>query len=129
MPHRVCLAWFRAKCCKYQRLHLHCFTSGPLEVAAWRSTFPRAYFGLTSLVKGFNEEQKRGVQSIPLDHLLLESDAPHLPFEGSISTNTPAYIGEIGEMVARIRGESLELVLRAASDKRRAAIRLVERPG
>ena len=108
VPHWVCLPWFTARCCRYQRIHLHCFTSGPQEVTAWKSAFPHAYFELTSLVKDFTNEQKRAVQNIPLDRLLLESDAPHLPVESSIRTNTPRLSrgnrGDGGQDLGRVPG-------------------------
>ena len=53
---------------------------------------------------------------MPKERLLLESDAPHLPVDASIRVNTPAYLGEVAEMVARVRQEPLAMVVGATRE-------------
>lgn len=47
-------------------------------MVAWLATGRVVFFGLSGLVHNFSQEQLRGVRSIPLDPLLVESDSPHL---------------------------------------------------
>jgi len=59
----------------------------------------------------------RTIEQIPLDRLLLETDAPYLapvPFRGQ--RNEPAYVEEVAKHVARARGVSLEEVARATTE-------------
>jgi len=56
------------------------------------------------------------VRSVPLEHLLLETDAPDLapvPYRGS--PNEPAFLVEIARKVAEIKGVSLEEVARTTT--------------
>jgi TatD DNase family protein len=94
---------------------VHCFT-GDLAAA-------RAYLdlGLHLGITGWICDERRGrqlqelVQFIPADRLMLETDAPYLiprtlvprPKSGR---NEPAFLPWIAEMVARCRGESVEVV-------------------
>lgn len=55
--------------------------------------------------------QKEMFNSIPLDRLLLETDAPWLtpyPLRGKIRTNEPAFIKEIAEYTSKTRHVSVE---------------------
>lgn len=96
---------------RHQRIHIHCCTLGPHEVEAWGKTFPNAYFSFNALVKSYNREQRAALSLLPRSRLLLETDSPHLPVGGGVIYATPAYIGEVGELVAGIRGDSLQALL------------------
>lgn len=55
------------------------------------------------------EEQLRVAKTIPLQKLLLETDAPFLtpkPFRGTV--NEPAHVGLVAEFLADLRNESVE---------------------
>ena len=56
--------------------------------------FPNTYFGVTAAVGAFDQEQLEGLQAIPLNKLLLETDAPYFPIGGAM-VSTPAYLGEV----------------------------------
>ncbi|PIZ63360.1 preprotein translocase [Candidatus Saccharibacteria bacterium CG_4_10_14_0_2_um_filter_52_9] len=63
--------------------------------------------GIATFAK--NPEQLEVYKSIPLEKLLLETDAPFLtphPYRGSI--NEPKRLGEVAGFVAELRGESLQ---------------------
>jgi TatD DNase family protein len=51
------------------------------------------------------------VRSVPADRLMVETDAPYLapiPFRGK--RNEPAFVAQVAEGLAAIRGEDLEAV-------------------
>lgn len=95
---------------------LHCF-SGNWEVAA-RCLELGFYLSIPGTVTYKNaEEQQRVVRMMPLDRLLVETDAPYLtpvPFRGR--PNEPAYVRYTAEKIAQLRGCSLEEVVRATTD-------------
>ena len=59
---------------------------------------------------------KEVVMDIPLDKLLLETDAPYLtpvPYRGT--ENQPAYVKFVAEEIAKLRGISYEEVAQATT--------------
>ncbi|HQW20799.1 MAG TPA: TatD family hydrolase, partial [Rhodocyclaceae bacterium] len=59
---------------------------------------------------------KEVAQRVPLDRLLIETDAPYLapvPHRGQL--NEPAYVLHVAEEVARLRGLSVEEVATAST--------------
>ena len=94
------------------KLHgvIHCFT-GTYEAA-------RAYLDLgfylsfTGIITFKNAEPLRAVvRQIPLERVLIETDAPYLtpvPYRGK--RNEPAYVRLVAETVAKVRGISVEEV-------------------
>ena len=55
-------------------------------------------------------------QRVPLDRLLIETDAPYLapvPYRGK--TNQPAYVKHVAEFLAKLRGESVDTVATATT--------------
>ena len=63
-------------------------------VKTWLRKFPNTYFGVTAAVRAFDQKQLEGLQAIPLNKLLLETDAPYFPLGGAM-VSTPAYLGEV----------------------------------
>lgn len=60
------------------------------------------------------------VATMPLDRLLLETDAPDQPGAGHRGErNEPSYIGEVLDVVAQLRGESAEVIAAATTDNAR----------
>ena len=96
-----------------QPIHLHCFAG--TEVERWSAKFERVYFGFTALVETFDEEQKDAMRAIPLDHLLLEMDSPHLPPRGH-RRNNPALFGEVASTVADVLGRGTDFILKTATE-------------
>lgn len=87
---------------------VHSFTSGlkDLEQILSRGLMV-GLNGIMTFTK--KEEQLVAAKSIPLENLLLETDAPFLtpvPFRGKICE--PKYVRTVGEFLAELRGESLE---------------------
>ena len=107
-----------------QRIHFHCFTGISAHAIQAMRTFPRASFGLAGSVATFDNLQKEAVRAISSSQLLLETDSPYLRVHDRDDLNTPAYLGEIAEVVAAIRGEPILEVLRYSSRNARALYRL-----
>ncbi|GFN91564.1 3'-5' ssDNA/RNA exonuclease tatd [Plakobranchus ocellatus] len=86
-----------------QPIQLHCFSGGADVVARWQRRFPNSYMGFSDLVDSFNEHQKRGLEAVPANRLLLETDAPYLTpnlyIKGRV--NTPHRIGEVATLVSQ----------------------------
>jgi TatD DNase family protein len=93
----------------------HCFTGGEAELQAYLGL--GLYIGIT----GWACDERRGLElrnsvpRIPLDKLLIETDAPYLlPRDLSPKPksrrNEPSYLAHIAATVARLRGESLETI-------------------
>ena len=87
---------------------LHSFTDSRanMEVAIKRGLYIGVN-GISTFTK--DEAQKEMFASIPLDKLILETDAPFLtpvPFRGKV--NEPAFVRQVAEHHAKIRGLSLD---------------------
>lgn len=87
---------------------LHSFTDSKdnMEAAVDRGLYIGVN-GISTFTK--DETQKEMFAAIPLDRLLLETDAPFLtptPFRGKV--NEPAFVRQVAEHHARIRGLSLD---------------------
>lgn len=85
---------------------LHCFTeSWEMARAALDLNF---YISLSGIVTFKNAGDLRDVaRKLPLDRLLVETDSPYLapvPYRGK--PNIPAYVREVAEFIAELRGIS-----------------------
>lgn len=94
---------------------LHCFTES-VDVA--RAGIDLGfYISLSGIVSFKKAEQVHEVaRAIPLDRLLVETDAPYLapvPYRGK--PNEPAYVKHVAEAIADLRQISLEEVAAATS--------------
>ena len=98
----------------------HCFTGGPAELAAYLGL--DLYIGIT----GWVCDERRGadlraaVPRIPLERLLVETDAPYLlPRDLDPKPrgrrNEPAYLPHIVERVAALRREPIDVVAQATT--------------
>lgn len=94
---------------------LHCFTE---SVAVAQAGIDLGfYISLSGIVSFKNAAQVHEVaRSVPLDRLLVETDAPYLapvPYRGK--PNEPAYVKHVAEALADLRQISLEEVAAATS--------------
>lgn len=95
---------------------LHCFTeSWEMAAAAMDMNY---YISISGIVTFNNAHQLREVvKQIPLDRLLLETDSPYLapvPYRGK--PNQPAYVREVAEYVAELKGVSLAQLGQTTTD-------------
>jgi len=98
----------------------HCFTGGPKELDAYLEL--DLYVGVT----GWVCDERRGAQlraavpSIPLDRLVVETDAPYLlprDLERKPQTrrNEPRFLAHVVERVAALREEPVDVVAQATT--------------
>ncbi len=94
---------------------LHSF-SGSLETAR-RAIGLGFYIGVTGPVTYKNAQSKHEVvKSLPLERLLLETDAPFLaPASQRGKRNEPAFVREIADKIAQLHSRSLEEVAAVTS--------------
>ena len=75
------------------------------------------YISFSGIVTFKNAQQVQDVaKRIPLDRLLVETDSPYLapvPYRGK--TNQPAYVKNVAEFVAELRGITLEKIIRTST--------------
>ncbi|CAN7941710.1 unnamed protein product [Ixodes pacificus] len=98
-------------------VHRHCFTGDWAEAVDWLETFPGLCLGLTPLV-GFADAGplQEVARRIPLDRLLLETDAPYfLPRaeSGAMRQSHPGMAIHVALKVSSLKNISVEDVLKA----------------
>ncbi len=95
---------------KNSQIIMHCF-SGSVEFAK-ECVKEGWYIALGGVVTFKNAiKMKEVAKNIPIENLLLETDAPYLtpvPYRGK--TNQPAYVKYVAEEIARLRDTSFEKI-------------------
>lgn len=95
---------------------LHCYTGGP--DLARRAVELGLYVSFTGVVSFKKSDALRDIaRDVPLDRLLVETDAPYLapePFRGK--TNEPAYVVHTAAALAKARGVSPEAIAAATTE-------------
>jgi TatD DNase family protein len=94
---------------------LHSFSSGPglLEAALARGDF----VSFSGMVTFRNWGLDDAVRAVPLDRLLLETDAPYLaPVPHRGRRNEPAFVRETAARVAAVRSMTLEDLAAATTE-------------
>lgn len=88
---------------------LHCFDgTGELLDAGLEAGWMISFSGLITF-KNYDKEAM--VRTVPPDQLLIETDSPYLaPVPNRGKRNEPAFVRNVAEVVARMRGEPLEEV-------------------
>jgi len=89
---------------------LHCFSSG--RRLAERGIALGGYVSFSGILTFRKSDELREIaRDLPLDRLLVETDAPYLapvPFRGK--RNEPAYVAQTAAVLAEVRGLSLEAI-------------------
>ena len=107
---------------------LHCYTGGPK--LAKRAVELGLYVSFTGVVTFKKSEALRDIaRDVPLDRLLVETDAPFLapePYRGK--TNEPSYVVHTAETLAKVKGVSPAELASATTDNFFRLFRKVKRP-
>ncbi|XP_035210141.1 uncharacterized protein LOC118184552 [Stegodyphus dumicola] len=100
-------------------IHLHCFTDTWTWAQKWLETFPNLCIGITNVVTFPSAESVHEVaRNIPLDRLLLETDAPYfLPriIARGRRWSHPGMAIHVAVQIAALKSIPLERVLRVTS--------------
>lgn len=95
---------------------IHCFSTG--RILAERALAQGFYISLSGIVTFKNAEELRATaRDIPLDRLLIETDAPYLapvPLRGK--TNEPAYLVHTANFLAELLGVAPDELARRTSE-------------
>jgi len=98
-------------------VHVHCFTDGPDVAANLLADFPQLFLGATGVITFNNKLHQTFRDIVPLDRILLETDAPYLTPKGAASSiNHPGNIPLIAQAIANLKGVTLHEVLSAARE-------------
>jgi TatD DNase family protein len=107
---------------------LHCYTGGP-QLAA-RAVKLGLYVSFTGVVTFKKSEALRDIaRDVPLDRLLVETDAPYLapePYRGK--TNEPSFVVHTAAMLAKVKGVSAAELAAATTDNFFRLFGKVKRP-
>ncbi len=95
---------------------MHCFSSSPkMGIEALELGFHLSFSGMITFKK--MEELRAIAKEVPLDRLLVETDAPYLapePYRGK--TNQPAYVIHTGKRLAEVHGIAPEEMARITKE-------------
>jgi TatD DNase family protein len=107
---------------------IHCFSSGP-ELAR-RALELGLYISISGIVTFKAAEELRVlVRDLPIDRLLVETDAPYLaPVPRRGKTNEPAFVAYTAAKVAELKGVTPEALERATTDNFFRLFAKAERP-
>jgi len=103
---------------------LHCYTgSKRFAHDALDAGFVVSFSGIVTFKR--SDELREVARSVPLDRLLVETDAPFLAPEGHRGRrNEPAWVGRVGETLAELHDVSIEDLAKATRDNARRLFRL-----
>ena len=99
-----------------QVIQPHSFSGGADVVRGWLADFSNTYSSFSGLAANFSDYQKQGLKAVQVGKMLLETDSPYqvvrgADARGSVTKNSPLYLGAVAKLVAAISGESPEDVL------------------
>ena len=113
---RECLEVMSACLDRFHRIHRHCFNGTPEQLATFSAAFPNSVFGFAGALLRPGSPAVKAVQTIPLERLVLETDAPYLvppTVRGEVAR--PWMVYEVAKFIARRRGLRPTAVLDQAS--------------
>jgi TatD DNase family protein len=102
---------------------LHSFSSGPGLLRAGLDL--RHYVSFSGMVTFRNWHLDQAIRDVPLDRLLLETDAPYLsPVPHRGRRNEPALVRHVADRIAAVRGMPVEELIAATGSNAARAFRL-----
>ena len=114
-----CLAILTRGLPREQVVHRHCFNGSYSEAQDWLAAFPDCVFGITGIIlhqRKRHQGLELAVQSLPLQHLVLETDAPYLwppKYREVTRFCNPGMLADIAVKIAELKGTSVSVVLEA----------------
>ncbi|GFR95901.1 3'-5' ssDNA/RNA exonuclease TatD [Elysia marginata] len=108
---------------RHHKIHLHCFSRDPVTAQRWMDAFPNIFFGFTPVITYSSWEPPLSAAQIPLDRVLLETDAPYFVpgqiKDTSVKLSHPGFALFTAEKIAELRDISVDDVLRACRQNTR----------
>ena len=98
------------------RIHLHCFNSSWEVCEKWISKYNNLRVGFTPVIKSMSAESRNVVKKLPLEKILLETDAPYfLADENSseLNFNHPGFVYQTAIAVAHLKNITVEQAIEA----------------
>jgi TatD DNase family protein len=94
---------------------MHCYTMGPEELDVYLNAgFYISFSGVVTFPK--NDANREAARLVPAERLLVETDCPFLAPQGRRGRrNEPAYVAEVLEFVAKVRGDDPDELARVTS--------------
>jgi TatD DNase family protein len=94
---------------------MHCFSGGPAEAQRCVALgFYVSFGGILTFPKAL--EVQEAARTVPLDRILVETDAPYLaPVPNRGKRNEPAFVVETARKLASLRGTTLEEIAAATT--------------
>lgn len=120
--HDDCIQILKETVPKDMKIHRHCFTESWDKAVEWMSHFKNCYIGITNLI---SQQSKRGyivkrvAAEMPLERLLLETDAPYFhpyclsedPSGQTRYVSNPGMALYVASEIAKVRGCHVQEVL------------------
>ena len=90
---------------KYHPIHRHCFNGQVEEASEWLRRFPNTAFGFAGALLRPDSPARDTVRHLPLEHVLLETDAPYLLPPGRREKHSsPWMVKLVARYIAKVRG-------------------------
>ncbi|XP_062611548.1 uncharacterized protein LOC134273368, partial [Saccostrea cucullata] len=104
----------------HHAFHRHCFTGSVEELRQWEMELPAVKFGVTMR----SAQDPNLVARIPVERLLLETDAPYLLPAPGCKMNHPWNLASLAAQVASIRNTPVSFILETCNNNARQFYRL-----
>lgn len=103
---------------------LHCYTgSREFALRAVDAGFRVSFSGILTFKR--SEDLRETARALPLDRLMVETDAPFLAPQGQRGKrNEPAWVTLVGEVLAQLHGRPVEEIARTTTENARRFFRL-----
>ncbi|XP_062614999.1 3'-5' ssDNA/RNA exonuclease TatD-like [Saccostrea cucullata] len=114
------MAMIRMMDMTHHAFHRHCFTGSVEELRQWEMELPAVKFGVTMR----SAQDPNLVARIPVERLLLETDAPYLLPAPGCKMNHPWNLASLAAQVASIRNTPVSFILETCNNNARQFYRL-----
>lgn len=97
-------------------VHIHCFNDSAEYLKELLAAFPKAFIGITGVVTFEDAKRLKEIVAtlLPLERLLLETDAPYMAPRPTKGPSHPGHIPAIAQCIAQLKGVTVHEVMQAA---------------